>query len=142
MTRIYSRFKNYILVIFSVVQMTFLAPRSYSFLAPTAQLPLLMNSVIFLESSKRSAQKNFGLRLLAILVPSQKLYMIHLYFSEMGDFGFIISWNLGLVKSEAEIIIVCSYNFWLSYKRERKKKWRKPGIENSCVPLLAGTQSK
>lgn len=26
--------------------------------------------------------------------------------------------------------------------REKEKKWRKPGVENSCVPLFAGTQSK
>ena len=40
--------------------------------------------------------------------------MIHFYFREMGDFGFIISWDFGSVQSEAgsvqseaEIIIVC-----------------------------------
>lgn len=117
------------------------------FLAFAAWLPLLMNYLIFLEPSKRIIHQKFVLWLLdnpCSQLNNSKIFIWSIFIAVKWETlgSSFISWNFGLVRSETKTIIICSYNFWQSYKGERKKKWRKPGVENSCVPLFAGTQSK
>ena len=142
-----SRYKIYKLRIFSVVWSTFLLSFGYSFLAPAAQLPLLqMNFLIILESSKRRIQQNFGVCLLGSPWKGwTTLYKVFIWFIfisvkwETLDSSLVETLGQSRVRQRS---LLSAYNFWLSYKRERERKWRKPGVENSCVSLLAGAQSK
>lgn len=138
----FSRHKIYKLRVFSVVQSTCLASFGYFFLAPAAQLLLLMNFLIILESRKRTLVSVYWAVLETSWTTLYKVFIWFIFISVKWEtLGSSLVEDLGQSRVRQRSLL-SAYNFWLSYKRERERKWRKPRVENSCVSLLSGAQSK
>lgn len=117
------------------------------FLALAAWLPLLMNYLIFLELSKRIIHQKFVLWLLGnpcSQLNNSNIFIWSIFLAVKWETlgSLFISWNFGLVRSERNKDHYHLQLWLLTVTREKEKKWRKPGVENSCVPLFAGIQSK